>query len=92
MVVLADSCCGFNLATPSSSVSYYESVPNRACQEGRNAAPVHATCPRRCRCGLSLWQDPSPGMTCFPAGLPSGAGGQVDLSWFPVVPVIWSRV
>ena len=34
-VVLADSCRGFNLATPSISVSYRECVPNRACQEGR---------------------------------------------------------
>ena len=32
-VVLADSCRGSNLATPSSSVSYHECVPNRACQE-----------------------------------------------------------
>ena len=35
--VLADSCRGFNLATPSSSVSYHECVPNRACQEGRKS-------------------------------------------------------
>ena len=69
---LADSCRCFNLATPSSSVYYHECVPNRACQEGRNFAPVHATCPRRCSCVLSLWQDPGPGMTCFPVGLPSG--------------------
>ena len=34
--------------------------------------PVHATCPRRCSCVLSLWQDPGPGMTCSPVGLPSG--------------------
>ena len=32
---LADSCRGFSLATPSSSVSYNECVQNRACQEGR---------------------------------------------------------
>ena len=44
-VVLADSCCGFNLATTSSSLSYHECVPNRACQEGRNFAPVHAIWP-----------------------------------------------
>ena len=37
MVVLADSCRGFNLATPSSSVSYHECVPNHACQEGRKS-------------------------------------------------------
>ena len=37
MVVLADSCRGFNLATTSSSVSYHECVPNRACQEGRKS-------------------------------------------------------
>ena len=36
-VVLADSCRGFNLATLSSSVSYHECVPNRACQEGRKS-------------------------------------------------------
>ena len=36
-VVLADSCRGFNLATTSSSVSYHECVPNRACQEGRKS-------------------------------------------------------
>ena len=35
--VLADSCRGFNLAMPSSSVSYHEYVPNRACQEGRKS-------------------------------------------------------
>ena len=35
--VLADSCRGFNLAILSSSVSYYECVPNRACQEGRKS-------------------------------------------------------
>ena len=35
MVVLADSCRGFNLATPSSSLSYRECVTNRTCQEGR---------------------------------------------------------
>ena len=38
---LADSCRGFNLATPSSSVSCHECAPNRACQEGRNFAPVY---------------------------------------------------
>ena len=36
-MVLADSCRGFNLATTSSSVSYHECVPNRACQEGRKS-------------------------------------------------------
>ena len=36
-VVLADSCRGFNLATPSSLVSYHECVPNHACQEGRKS-------------------------------------------------------
>ena len=36
-VVLADSCRGFNLATPSSSVSYHECVRNHACQEGRKS-------------------------------------------------------
>ena len=36
-VVLADSCRGFNLATPSSLVSYRECVRNRACQEGRKS-------------------------------------------------------
>ena len=35
MGVLADSSRGFNLATPSSSASYRECFPNRACQEGR---------------------------------------------------------
>ena len=35
--VLADSCRGLNLATPSSSVSYHECVRNHACQEGRNS-------------------------------------------------------
>ena len=34
---LADSCRGFNLATPSSSVSYHECIQNRACQEGRKS-------------------------------------------------------
>ena len=29
----------------------------RSLQEGPTSAPVKATCPRRCRCGLSLWQD-----------------------------------
>ena len=46
-VVLADSCRVFNLVIPSSSVSYHECVPNRACQEGRNFAPVHAIWPWR---------------------------------------------
>ena len=36
-VVLADSCYGSNLATPSSSVSYHECVRNHACQEGRKS-------------------------------------------------------
>ena len=36
-VVLADSCRGSCLAMPSSSVSYHECVPNRACQEGRKS-------------------------------------------------------
>ena len=36
-VVLADSYRGFNLATHSSSVSYHECVPNRACQEGQKS-------------------------------------------------------
>ena len=85
-VVLADSCYGSNLATPSSSVSYHECVPNRACQEGRNFAPVHATCPRHLSTQVSLRPVPvaglcGPGVTCFPVGLPSGAGGQVYLSW-----------
>ena len=35
--VLADSCRGSNLVTPTSSVSYHECVPNRACQEGRKS-------------------------------------------------------
>ena len=56
-VVLADSCCGFNLAMPSSSVSYHECVPNRACQEGRNFAPVHAIWPFVFLSVLSLWQN-----------------------------------
>ena len=56
-VVLADSCRGFNLATPSSSVSYHECVPNRACQEGRNFAPVHAIWPCVFLSVLSLWQN-----------------------------------
>ena len=30
------------------------------------------TCPRRCRCGLSLWQDHGSGMTCFPVGMLPG--------------------
>ena len=37
MGVLADSCRGFNHATPLSSVSYRECVPNHACQEGRKS-------------------------------------------------------
>ena len=58
----------------------------RSFQEGPTAAPVHVICPRRCRCGLSLRQDSAaglcgPGVTCFPVGLPSGAGDQVYLSW-----------
>ena len=53
-VVLADSCRGFNLATPSSSVFYRECPPNCACQEGRNFAPVHAIWPCGYLCGLSL--------------------------------------
>ena len=56
-VVLADSCRGFNLATPSSSVSYYECVPNHACQEGRNFAPVHAIWPCVFLSVLSLRQN-----------------------------------
>ena len=56
-VVLADSCCGFNLATTSSSLSYHECVPNRACQEGRNFAPVHAIWPCVFLSVLSLWQN-----------------------------------
>ena len=36
-VLLADSCRGFNLATPLSSVSYRECVRNHACQEGRKS-------------------------------------------------------
>ena len=36
-MLLADSCRGFNIATFSSSVSYRECVPNRACQEGRKS-------------------------------------------------------
>ncbi len=36
-MVLADSCCGLSLAMRSSSASYYECVPNRACQEGRKS-------------------------------------------------------
>ena len=56
-VVLADSCRGFNLAMPSSSVSYHECVPNHACQEGRNFAPVHAIWPCVFLSVLSLWQN-----------------------------------
>ena len=56
-VVLADSCRGFNLATPLSSVSYHEYVPNRACQEGRNFAPVHAIWPCVFLSVLSLRQN-----------------------------------
>ena len=56
-VVLADSCCGSNLVMPSSSVSYRECVPNRACQEGRNFAPVHAIWPCVFLFVLSLWQN-----------------------------------
>ena len=56
-VVLADSCCRLSLAMPSSSVSYYECVRNRACQEGRNFAPVHAIWPCVFLSVLSLWQD-----------------------------------
>ena len=55
--VLADSCRGFNLATPSSSVSYHECVRNHACQEGRNFAPVHAIWPCVFLSVLSLWQN-----------------------------------
>ena len=36
-MVLADSCRGFNLAIPSSSVSYHDCIPNPACQEGRKS-------------------------------------------------------
>ena len=56
-MVLADSCRGFNLATPSSSVSYRECVRNHACQEGRNFALVHAIWPCVFLSVLSLWQD-----------------------------------
>ena len=81
-MVLADSCRGFNLATPLFSVSYRECVPNRACQEGRNFVPVHAIWP----CVFLSAPVPvaglrGPGVACFPVGLPSGAGGQVYLSW-----------
>ena len=41
-MVLADSCRGPYLATPSSSVYYHKCFPDRACQEGRNFAPVLA--------------------------------------------------
>ena len=48
--------------------------------------PVHATCPRHLSTQVSLRPVPvaglcGPGVTCFPVGLPSGAGGQVYLSW-----------
>ena len=69
-MVLADSCRGFNLATLSSSVSYHECVRNHACQEGRNFAPVHATCPCACACGVYLGQDSGSGMTCFSLSCP----------------------
>ena len=82
-MVLADSCRGCCLAMPSISVSYRECVTNRACQEGRNqdspylvsgnSAPFHTICPCVCACGVYQGRDPGPGMTCFPAGLPSGA-------------------
>ena len=55
--VLADSCRGFNLAMPSSSVSYHEYVRNHACQEGRNFAPVHAIWPCVFLSVMSLWQN-----------------------------------
>ena len=55
--VLEDSCRGFNLTTPSSSVSYHECFPNRACQEGRNFAPVHAIRPCVFLSVLSLCQN-----------------------------------
>ena len=38
-----------------------------------NSAPVHAICPCMCTCDVTLWQDPGPGMTCLPVGLPSAA-------------------
>ena len=56
-VILADSCRGSNLATPSSSVSCHECGPNRACQEGRNFAPVHAIWPCVFLSVLSLCQN-----------------------------------
>ena len=103
-MVLADPCRGCCLEMLSISVSYRECVTNRACQEGRNqdspylvsgnSAPFNTICPCVCACGVYQVQDPGPGMTCFPVGLPSGAGGQVYLSWLypPYVHVCYDRL
>ena len=92
MGVLADSSRGFNLAIPSSSVSYHECVPDLACQEGRKSwlssigFRKFSAFPRHMSTQVSLRPVPvaglcGPGVTCFPVGLTSGAGGQVYLSW-----------
>ena len=92
-VVLADSCRGLSLAMRSISVTYCKSVPNRACQEGRKSwlsfivfRKFICACQRHMSTQVSLRPVPvaglcGPGVTCFPVGLPSGAGGQVYLSW-----------
>ena len=63
-MVLADSCRGFNLATPSSSVTYCKCVTNRACQEGRKSGlsligflTFCACCPLHMSMHVCLWQN-----------------------------------
>ena len=76
-MVLADSCRGFNLAIPSSSVSYHECVPDLACQEGRKSwlssigFRKFSAFPRHMSTQVSLRPVPvaglcGPGVTCFP--------------------------
>ncbi len=64
-MVLADSCRSFNLATPSSSVSYRECVWNYACQEGRKSwlsligfRKFICACPCYMAMRVSLWTVP----------------------------------
>ena len=94
-VVLADSCCGFNLATTSSSVSYHEYVRNRACQEGRKSGlsligsrKFICACPcykamRVSLCPVPVAELCGPGVTCFPVDC---RPGPVDRSICPGCP------
>ena len=71
-------------------------APSRKVQLLHLSTPhVHAICPCHMSMQVSLRPVPvtglcGPGMTCFPVGLPSGAGGQVYLSWLS--PPYGSRV